>query len=81
MPHFEDDDDGDNFQYTPYRGCLDCRNGQQLSCDFGDCSCNTALMASTYFCAFKRWDIDTVSLQQITTDPQTKAVQYQGKAR
>ncbi len=87
MPMVSDDDDQD-LNYIPPRGCSNCKNGLRNGCvkiNQINCWCSYG-EPSNFWCfgngGFLRWDITTQSFAQIATgDPTKFHVRYVGKAR
>lgn len=83
MPNVEDDDDYDS-SYFPPRGCENCVNGYRCEpSSFDSCECFPG-KPDTYFCNYKRWDIETTNFTQIYPNaefPNRLGVRYTGIAR
>lgn len=82
------DDDDQDLNYIPPRGCVNCHNWNRVGCvklNQINCMCSDS-EPQNFYCfgngGFLRWDIQTVSFSQISTgDPNKFHVQYVGNAK
>lgn len=80
MPLVDNNEELDT-DFFPPRGCRDCVQGLNPSCDpqFEDCSCGPN-MPDTYFCPFKVWNLVTDKFLQVNYAGDWYDLQFEGRA-